>query len=153
MGIARRKAGTTVTCTLCQSPVQVPYTDAPDNPAAPAVVMPSAPAASQSRDVFDRDDFDSLLQREKRSPIAPPPPVQVGGVFANQVAAGGPGWGSSTSAPETSLFSSGYQSTQSPDATNGVMLTPGRATLLTVVFIFLLAGAFVAGLLIGRFAM
>jgi hypothetical protein len=34
-----------------------------------------------------------------------------------------------------------------------VVLSPGRATLLTIVMILLLAASFVAGLLVGRFAL
>src|SRR5262245_33625056 len=83
MGIARRKAGTTVNCTACRNPVVVPAEDdAPESAPATAAIPdpPSPPPPPSPRDVFDRDDFDLILQREPaaRSPAVatPPPPVR-----------------------------------------------------------------------------
>jgi hypothetical protein len=132
MGIARRKAGTTVSCTACHSPVTVPAEDdAPMTAPIPAPDPPSPPPPP--RDVFDRDDFDVILQREpaSRAPAVatPPPPVR------------GP-------RPDESLM---MPSQPAPAA--GVVLSPGWATTLTVVLVLLLALSFVAGVLVGRFAL
>jgi hypothetical protein len=83
--------------------------------------------------VFDRDDFDIILQREPaaRAPAVatPPPPVR-------------------ETRPEESLMRPAQ-----PAPTTGVVLSPGWATILTVVLVLLLALSFVAGVLVGRFAL
>jgi hypothetical protein len=136
MGIARRKAGTTVNCTACHSPVTVPAEDDAPLTAPGAVPIPDSsppPPPLPPRDVFDRDDFDVILHREPaaRAPAVatPPPPVR-------------------EPRPDESLMLP-----PQPAPAAGVVLSPGWATVLTVVLVLLLALSFVAGVLVGRFAL
>jgi len=151
LGIARRKAGTLVRCPNCQHDVQVPGESASPLPVAAPVAAPAPPVG-----LFDRDDFDVLLQggappvtEGSRAPangrgVAPPPPpmASVGGTMgldrwapapSNASGAGG-GGGASGSYP----------------APAGVVLSPLMATALTVAVILLVASAFGVGVLVGR---
>jgi hypothetical protein len=132
LGIARRKAGSLVRCPTCQRDVEVPPVQEPN--------------ATEQPGLFERDDFDDLLQagspgesaRSKaivvqtpvpaaRPQAVPPPPAAANWQLAPvQVDA----------APVT-----------------GVLLSPARATVLTVIVILLLALAFATGLIIGRYAL
>src|SRR5262245_16286190 len=134
MGIARRKAGTLVRCPNCQRDVQVPT-----EPAAPLPVAVSAPApplaAAPPVGVFDRDDFDVLLQggapgptegHRSRAPNGraqpvpaplPPPAAPVGGTMGLDRWAPAP-------APAPAGASASY-----PPSPNGVVLSPMLATI------------------------
>ncbi len=137
LGIARRKAGSPVKCPTCRNEVLVPLEDeAP----APPPMEPSPPPPAPN--VFDREDFDDLLAggttRGGGGVAAPAPPVTRPPAAPAQSPANS--WSQHQAAPST------------PPAT-GLVLSPGRATLLAVVFVLLLAVSFVAGLLVGRFAL
>jgi phage FluMu protein Com len=69
MGIARRKAGTIVTCPACKGQIIVP----PQAPAEPAAVPQSAPDPVQMPkiNVFEEQDFDAALFH--KSPVAAGP--------------------------------------------------------------------------------
>src|SRR5256714_11793322 len=70
LGIARRKAGTVVRCPTCAGQVVVPPSDVPDPPEMAAAPPPAptraptpapAPAPAREPPVFERNDFDELL--------------------------------------------------------------------------------------------
>src|SRR5882757_1910476 len=63
LGISRRKAGTSVRCPTCAGQVPVPSTDE-------AATVPGREDPNPF--VFDRNDFDGLLQGEVASPIEEP---------------------------------------------------------------------------------
>ena len=130
LGIARRKTGTWVSCPTCRSNVLVPAADEPD----PAPPSPASPAG-----LFDRDDFEMIMAGGNGpAPVSMPP--LAGGAVATPPPLGRP----APPLPSMSI---------SDPAPAGLVLSPGRATLLTVVLILLLATSFVAGLLVGRFAL
>jgi hypothetical protein len=145
LGIARRKAGSTVRCPSCQKDVQVPPQEEAPVTAPPPPPEPGGPA------LFERDDFDALLQGG----------MSMGGV---------PARGSAVQAPppparpqpmppavpavlhmEAQPWPVPAAPSVRPAPTPGIYLTPGRATVLTVVVILLLALAFGSGLIVGRF--
>jgi phage FluMu protein Com len=130
LGIARRKAGTQVQCPTCRNQVTVPETDQPDD---------KVPAAAPP--LFERDDFEAYLHeaagaslpgRSVPPPPVPPPPAPL--------PAAAPG-----------AFEPHIPPPVSVPAEVGLIITPTRATVLTVVVIILLAVAFGAGLLVGRY--
>ena len=134
LGIARRKANTAVECPTCHAQVVVPAEDQPDLPS-PDPAAPPAP--------FERDDFDAYLR---------PPPGEVPGGRAAPVLAPAP-W----PAPAPLELGRppppvpGPEVVPAPVRPDGIFVSPARATVLTVAMILLLALAFGAGLLIGRF--
>lgn len=155
LGIARRKAGSYVNCPTCRNQVLVPAQD--EEPAAqgqaqvpspaeghpiqqtPPKLPPLPPSAEQAPALFERDDFDALLRpppslapdgpRNAGALLAPPPPP------ANRP-------------PRNEPVPMAYGE---PEAAGGLVLSSALATLLTVGVILLLAMAFGAGLLVGRF--
>jgi phage FluMu protein Com len=153
LGIARRKAGTPVTCPTCHNQVTVPPGDELDHaatasgesaasPAPAAAVLDTGAPAAAPQLLFEREDFDALLQPgvSMRVPV-PPLPARP------------------PSPPSTGydpvLMSTGHSpdSSSTSSASAGFLLSPARATVLTVAMIVLLALAFGAGLLVGRFAL
>jgi phage FluMu protein Com len=157
LGIARRKAGSTVRCPTCQNEVMVPARDAeflPEPEEAPGSVpgtvptpgtAPESPAAGA---LFERDDFEAILegavsQEPSRSVAAASvqAPVSPGRVPLPPPAVRDlKGWPSSPSGP-------------GPPPLPGLVLTQTRATVLTVAVVVLLAVSFVLGLLVGRFCL
>jgi hypothetical protein len=137
MAIARRKAGTVVRCPTCAGQVVVPALDAPPGPLAP-----NAPSAPPPQGAFERSDFEQVFQQEP-APAAPPvfPPVP-------KAAAGAAGAPAEALEVEAVPWpSAGAWPTSAP---GGMVLTPGRATLLGIMVLVLLGLSFIAGLLIGR---
>jgi hypothetical protein len=145
-----------VRCPNCQREVLVPGESASPLPVA-APVAPAAPPVG----LFDRDDFDALLQggappatESSRAPAngrglappAPPPPPP-----APMASVGGPvgldRWAPSPSNAGAAGAAAGGGSYPPP---NGVVLSPVLATILTVVVILLVASAFGIGVLVGR---
>jgi hypothetical protein len=140
LGIARRKSGTHVNCPTCHREVLVPAENEAPAVAAPQPV-PSpvpAPVPAPAPALFERDDFDALL-RPPQSMAMDPPRHSNGGVHAPII----------RPSPEYSGQGSSWQ--RADAAAVGLVLSPARATVLTVVVILLLAIAFGAGLLVGRF--
>ena len=137
MGIARRKAGMTVTCPTCRAHIVVPQGEAEAKQEAPA--SPAPPTGAEAAPLFERSDFEDFLQNPVNespppradAPVPPPPP------FAVEIPA----------PPPLSLPPSGALPPQSA----GLVLSPTQATWLTVVAILLLALAFGAGLLVGYY--
>lgn len=151
LGISRRKAGAHVRCPSCRYEVAVPAEDEPPRAepvAGPPPVVP--PAAGPA--LFERDDFDDLLNRSvvgsgggpvekprshgsavrtpvpaaRAQPVPPPPVIQPAAPWV----------------PAIEALPAG-----------GLVLSPARATVLTVVVILLLALAFALGLIVGRFVL
>ena len=123
LGIARRKIGMEVNCPTCHNKVVVPPTDSPD------VDQP----AGKKDPLFEGSDLDALLR-----PAAAPPPEPV------------------KKDPPLRPFPAAFDVAPYPAPAPaapppGVVLSPFQATLLTVGAVLILAVAFAAGLLIGRF--
>jgi hypothetical protein len=144
LGIARRKIGTQVECPTCHNSVTVPAVDSPDA---------AAPVKRYDPPLFERSDIDDLLGRAPADPpgtVAPPSPDPV----APPAPPPAP-W----ALPPTDFQPEPYKPSApspavgrpGPAPAAGVVLTPLNATLLTVAAVLLLAVAFAAGLLIGRF--
>ncbi len=157
LGIARRKSGSMVHCPTCNAHLLVPAKDeppaAPEEPARP-LSDPVAPAAAPG--LFERDDFDALLQFSVSGPIEPRK-SSAGSVHAPVPATRIPP--AEPIVPPAPLpMLPPLNVDQWPAAPRplaplpapGLILSPGRATVLTVVVILLLAVAFGAGLIVGR---
>lgn len=138
LGIARRKAGTVVRCPTCSGQVVVPAIDSEE-----ATQQPLQPAGPP---LFERSDFDELFN----------PPA--GGAPAPQSAPAPPGaWGTHADsafvvgriepAPEPVARPAPSGTAPPPP---GIVLSPTKATVLTVIGVLALAVAFGAGVLVGR---
>src|SRR5262249_10020626 len=142
MGIARRKAGTVVRCPTCSGQVVVPSPEA----APPDLVEPSPPPPqTQPRGpgLFERSDFgDELFQNAKPG------------------MARGSGGGGFLPVPQQPRAPSGFDVEPAPPpaspsylgpapALPGILLTPGKLTMLAVFVVLLIGVAFFAGMLIG----
>ncbi len=137
LGIARRKAGTKVECPTCHAQVLVPSAEAP----APAPVPTPAPAGAPAAPLFEHSDFEDFLRpppAEEAPPSPPPaaPPRLPESPLAFDVERINPG---------------GALPPPAARLPGGIFLSPAQATLLTVAGVFLLAIAFGAGLLVGRY--
>jgi hypothetical protein len=149
MGIARRKAGTVVSCPNCSGQVVVPTDDAVDPPADTTGATASPRDASQP--LFERGDFDDLFRSGKGAPppLGPAPPASAGLMPApppapKQTAPAPPMQQPMMPPPRLELPA------PAPPV-NGYVISSSMATLLTVALIVALALAFTAGLLVGRF--
>jgi hypothetical protein len=147
MGIARRKAGSLVRCPACRQELAVPAT-ADDEPLTPVPDPIPAPVLPPRAGLFDRDDFDALLaggasmEGAKAAPPVERPPAGVPPRPSVILAEAKKG--------NLSLDPAGVRLTPTH---GGIVLSPGWATMLTVVFLLLLALAFALGLLVGRHAL
>jgi hypothetical protein len=138
LGIARRKAGTRVECPTCHAQVLVPDTSA--GAALPAAAPAPGAAAPP---LFERSDFEDFLRPQVPAvPPAPPapalPPLAPPGDRP-----------SAYDVERLDMPSLGVATPPRP--AGGIVLSPSQATVLTVAAVFLLAVAFGAGLLVGRF--
>lgn len=128
MGIARRKAGSTVRCPTCHADLVVPEVEEESPPPPPPAGAPPL--------VFERSDFEAFLEAPVRQP-APPPPAEA------------------PPQPAPSPYESQRLEVLTPERKAspppGLVLSPSQATWLTVAAILLLALAFGAGLLVGRY--
>jgi hypothetical protein len=155
LGIARRKAGTVVRCPTCAGQVVVPATDGGEDP------KPEGNAP-----LFERSDFDDLFSNPKPSrhddePRTAGGPAKGGGAGTAAppapAPAHDPAWGTHAD-PDVAVEPIGLPSRSGPASAftapvrpPGIVLSPARATVLTVVVVVGLAVAFAAGLLVGRF--
>lgn len=138
MGISRRKAGTVVQCPRCAGQVIVP--DDPQQSKAGNKTQPRQQAkagagkspAKSAGEVFEGSDIDKLLQQE---PIAYNPSHQT--VPSDQ---------SGKLAPH--VHAAHAPVVAPPPA--GILLTPGKMTVLAVTVVLLIGAAFFAGFLVGR---
>jgi len=136
MAIARRKSGTVVRCPTCAGQVVVPSTDAP---AEAPPTMPQPQPAQAPPGPFDRSDFDAMLGQTG--------PAAGGYGYAPAPAPGG--YAPAGVDVEPVLMDAGGVPAYGP-APGGLVLTPGKTTLLVIIVLVLLGLSFVAGLLIGR---
>lgn len=132
MGIARRKAGTPVSCPTCRGQVIVPQADEEAPPAQP----PGRPTGEAPAPLFERSDFEAFLD----NPVAEPPPLVPTSPFAAAI-------------PSSPSYSSPPSRSTAEAHPPGLILSPTQATWLTVVVILLVALAFGAGLLVGHYWM
>lgn len=143
LGIARRKAGAVVSCPHCGEKLIVPSPEpdaAADEEAIKGTDDDKALAATAGPQLFERADFESLLQPEptfRSGDDEPPPPVK------------------SRSRPEPLPLDREPEfeplAPRRAPASPGVFLSASKVTWLSVIGVILLAGAFAAGLLVGRF--
>ena len=132
MGIARRKAGTIVSCPKCQGKVIVPNPEAETTPV-PAVNGPRLQGPGQAPvqgpgGLFEQSDFDNML--------APGP-------------AGSPAMPGVQ--PELLPDAIDVEPLGSPEMLGpGIFLTPNKLTALSVAVVILLGVAFFIGVLVGR---
>jgi hypothetical protein len=145
MGIARRKAGTVVSCPTCHGQVVVPTPEPPLQP----VQMPPPPGNGPAgpANVFDRQDFDAGMFNPKPIPAPPPAPSPPRPVAELSLHATVP-------TPAPLLGSSGFDVEPvvmgpSNAPPRGLVLTPSKM-VLAVGALLLLALAFAAGLICGK---
>lgn len=166
LGIARRKAGAVVNCPQCGQPLIVPTPEGEPEKAVAASpsAVPSAPAtiaASPSGNLFERDDFDVVLQSDvtvqgnepapppmapKRpkspKPQSPPPvpsPLPPRPFAVEQSLPPPPRDGFAAPLP--------LPVRQRP---SGMVLTTGKLILALAVVLFLVVAAFGGGVVVGR---
>jgi len=136
LGISRRKAGTAVQCPTCHGQVMVPATGL-DEPAGDGDRPGTSP-------LFEGTDFEAAFPRPAveatPGPAFPFQPVPAPPAFDVERVEGP----AAVSEPGP-----GLAPRRAPAA--GLLLSPTQATLLTVAAILLLALAFGAGLLVGRY--
>lgn len=154
LGISRRKAGTVVRCPNCAGQVVVPTLSEAgldtEEPAAGAGADAGAPP------LFEGNELDKLLEDAEGDH-----PSAIGSANAARPTAGPaapPSPPSAASAPPVMERGTGAPAahpTISPTAGRppGIYLSPGRATLLSVLAVVGLAIAFGAGLLVGLFVL
>jgi hypothetical protein len=135
LGISRRKAGTIVRCTTCEGQLIVPDPNDPvtTEPAEPKETgIPSIPPPAGHADggrLFERDDFDAILEPLAAVASPPAPPAK--------------SKRSSTSAPPAPVGPA------PPKSAPVLVLTRQRLTIVSVVLVLGLGLAFAGGLLLG----
>src|SRR5262245_43033979 len=145
LGIARRNAGTQVDCPTCRRTLTVPNQDQDDAPLpAPLPVPAPAPVPVPAPALFERDDFDALLRPPPSMAVDAPPRYNGGSPQPAPINRPAP-------IPDYSAQGPSWQAGSEAPVPAGLLLPPARATILTVAVILLLAVAFGAGLLVGRF--
>jgi phage FluMu protein Com len=143
LGIARRKAGTVVRCPTCAGQVVVPNVD----------VEEGAKGSADNPPLFERSDFDDLFLNPATGKGTEP---RTGGAAAGTATAPPAGaWGTHAD-PDAALEEEQLDVPRGAAAgvarlghPPGLLLSPTRATLLTVLAIIALAVAFAAGVLVG----
>jgi hypothetical protein len=154
LGIARRKAGTVVRCPTCAGQVVVPNVDAADE---------DRPKGQGDEPLFERSDFDDLFNAPQAQ-IEEPRTGAGGGAAAGTAAPKAP-----PSKPAPAAEEDAWGTHAEPDVEPlgvppgsaatalgtprppGIVLSPAKATVLTVLVVVGLAVAFGAGLLVGKF--
>jgi DNA-directed RNA polymerase subunit RPC12/RpoP len=128
MGIARRKAGSVVSCPKCQGKVIVPNPEAETTPV-PAVNGPQFQAPTKGPGgLFEQSDFDNML-----APNPGDPPFLAG------------------AQPAPLPDAVDVEPLGSPEMLGpGIFLTPNKLTALSVAVVILLGVAFFIGVLVGR---
>jgi phage FluMu protein Com len=150
MGIARRKSGTEVQCPTCRAMVQVPNEDELPAPAVVNTEKEEAPAKANPHPVFERSDFDEVLrgtEDAKAARQARPSPV----VRPERNLAAAVGRVPSYDVEPHGVNAPLSQPVAAPP--NGIFVSSTRLTVVAVVGIILLAVAFGAGLLVGRYCL
>lgn len=137
MGIARRKAGQVVRCPNCGGQLVVP------NPEE-AGGEPQPPAGDEQQLVFERNDFEELLN-----------PAVAGSPTATKPLGQPDAPGRSPPAPGPAVPDFDVEPVAAPGAASraaqpGIILSPKMATILSVAVIVGLAVTFVLGLIVGK---
>jgi hypothetical protein len=147
MGIARRKSGTEVQCPTCRQNVVVPKEDEVEATSAPqprAAAEPGKPASGTGAGkIFEHSNFDEVLRNPEPPPRAVRSAPKNGSAGARNIS---PDRGPTSASGGPAGISQGGMT-----GSNGILLTSNQATMLAVVGIVLLAVAFGAGLLVGRY--
>jgi len=141
MGISRRKGGSVVRCPKCNNQVMVPVTDA----------APASAGATAQEPLFERSDFDELINQ------AAPAPAQVfdfdapagAGAAAPPMTAAPPATSVKPAPPPTAVEVEQAVAVDAASPARGILLTPAMATALAVCVVIGLAIAFVVGLFLG----
>ena len=148
LGIATRKAGQVVTCPNCSKQIRVPEpTEAEPPPARSAVPTVPEPRPAAVGNLFEQSNFDDVLRPSpsaspRQAPVAVAPPVV-------SMAFDLPKPEPAAALPAVRLASPAPAAMPLP-AQAGIYLSPTRATALLVLVVFLIAGAFITGLIVGR---
>jgi hypothetical protein len=142
LGIARRKANQVVRCPTCAGEVVVPEPEG-------GVEEPEQQQVPANQPLFERSDFEDLFNDPVvEGPAArPAPPPQPAPPPPLPAPAPVPAW----NPPAEGSFDGDRMGRRSEVQPPGLVLSPTRATVLTVVVILGLAVAFGAGWLVGRF--
>lgn len=137
MGIARRKAGTVVRCPTCAGQVVVPSPEPGE----------ADPPSGTDQPLFERSDFDQVFRMDVEPPAAAAPPRP-----APMPAAAPPAgaWGTHAEPPFDVERLDPSHGPLAKGAAGGIVLSSGRATILAVAFILIVAVAFGAGFFVGR---
>jgi|SRR5207245_6047221 len=148
LGIARRKAGTIVRCPTCAGQVVVPAAEAPE---------PESQPGEQEQLVFERSDFEDLLNPDQPQAVPEEPKSKVltsaEEVVALTTPAPAPGnpWAAQAepayAAPAPAPVAEPAEAVQA----NGIFISRVRATLLMVLAVVALALAFGGGVLLGYY--
>src|SRR5262245_18708962 len=135
LGISRRKAGQVVRCPTCAGQVVVPQAD--DAPQESAAAEPPSPAPVVQAPLFERDDFGLDFD----NPVPSLPSTHDAGAPAPAAApAAPPGWSAGPQAGfDVEQFRPATEVAEGPAA--GIILSPAKATLLTVLAILGMAVA------------
>lgn len=153
LGIGRRKAGSMVKCPSCAQSILVPNIEsvaiAPEQPAhedkyrndPPAPPMPKSEKKLLGAQLFENSDFEELLNPIALGRNEPPPKKQRARELPPPLPLENRGAASS--------FSTGPTPPAPPPV--GIVISPNRATWLSVGAVFVLAIVFALGLLVGRF--
>jgi len=177
LGIATRKAGQVVTCPNCKKQIRVPSPeeDATEKSPSHAVIkmetppnpMPGIQEVASSNpvgkapvaNVFEQSNFSEILGAPlppvtKVPPVPMPaqtmsPPVPVANAHVVSMAIDLPKPQQAALPPVRLSPPVPVQSATGPKKP-GLYLSPSRATALVVLFVFLVAGAFVVGMIVGR---
>jgi DNA-directed RNA polymerase subunit RPC12/RpoP len=143
MGIARRKAGTVVSCPTCGGQVVVPT---PEPPIQPVQLPPTPGNGPPQANVFEKPDFDAGMFNPKPVPAPPPAPVPAPSL---------PAQATMPSPAPAQFASSGFDVEPviippSAHRHRGMVLTPGKIMLLAIGVFLLVGGAFAAGYLCAK---
>lgn len=142
LGIARRKAGTVIHCPTCAGQVVVPAAES-EEPA----------PAGRDEPVFERSDFEQMINPKPGRPRSRPP-APVNGPSAPPPAAPPDAWGTHGEAPiDVDRLPPGTAPSSVTGAGPVILLTPAKATLLTVLVVVFVALAFGVGFFVGRASM
>jgi hypothetical protein len=143
LGIAKRKAGTIVDCPGCEKKLIVPTVDQVIDSDVEPVVPEPAKQNGRKASLFERDDYEALLENDGiakerkaavvQSPVvqAPPPPL------VNRL-------------PESAAVASTPVAAKVGAPVEGILLTAERMNWLVILAVGLCAISFVLGLIIGK---
>jgi hypothetical protein len=154
LGIARRKAGTIVDCPQCKQQLIVPTPDDPEpEPEEDQVTVQPEPVKPPPK-LFEQDNFEILLQEQdaptyrshEGAHYAPAPTFAAERNLPIPATVMSPPSGAAP-APLPLPYPTQHQQ---PQRAGGVVLSGGKIMLILVVMFFVVAGAFGAGIFVGK---